>query len=251
MRRVLLLILVLLLPTAVLAESLALPKAQSIEEAEAFVLYPPEEGVAEVQRGFIRYIAQHRGNDPEMFRKQYWLGGPEGSALDLTAQTGRNGVPYLYHAGNMCTRAAFSMAMSYLGIDVTPGAISATTGQRDMDPPYKEISDLYGLELVQPKAHIFDTMMDNYLSDPRYSPVYVYLRMPDGGNHAVLVIAALPQKSQFVILDPSAMLLQGQPHRAYMVAFNRLRTRIENSTFRQALRGCEIIGLYQWCLPAD
>lgn len=256
LRRMMMLLALVLMPCAALAEDAAeavasLREAKSIAEVEQFVLYPPEGGLADAKRGYIRYIAQHRANDTEYFRKLYWMGSPEGTELDLTEKRQANGEPYEYSVANMCTRAAYSMALSYLGIDMTPGDMSATTGLRDMDPPYEEISDLFGLERVMPEAHVFDTMMANYLSDPNYSPVYVYFRRPDGDPHAFLVVAALPQKSRFLVVDPSAMLAKGESHRVYMVAFNWARTEIDTSTFRYELRGGEVIGLYQWKLPTE
>lgn len=230
--------------------SLAPPQLRqisSIEEAEAFLLYPPEDGVSGVQAGFIRLIAQHRANDP-MFRKQYWLGGEEGGDFDLTLQKNRNGREYNFHAGNMCTRAAYSMALSYLGVDVTPGDMTALTGRRDLNPPYDKVSELFGVELIQPRSYIFDTMVENYLNDPSYSPVYVYLQLPNGQQHSLLVIGKLPEKSRYIVLDPSGIWLYGQQHRVYMMSFNKTRAEVVNSTFRVEYAGSRVLKLYQWRL---
>ena len=140
------------------------------EQAEAFLLYPPEDGVCGVQPGRIRLIAQHRAGD-SAFREEYWLGGEAGSDLDLTLQKNRYGHVYTFHAGNMCTRAAYSMALSYIGVDVTPGSMSALTGKRNLDPPYRLVTPLVGVELIQPRAYAFDTMVENYMTDFSYSPV--------------------------------------------------------------------------------
>lgn len=215
------------------------------EEAEAFLLYPPEDGICSARPGYIRLIAQHRAGD-SAFREEYWLGGEPGSDLDLTLQKNRYGHVYTFHAGNMCTRAAYSMALSYLGVDVTPGGMSALTGRRNLDPPYKLVSPLVGVELVQPRAHAFDTMVENYMTDASYSPVYVYIRKPDGQDHALLVIGKLPEKSRYLVLDPSGMWLFGQQHRVYMVAFNKTRVQIVNSTFREEYAGSQVLQVYQW-----
>ncbi len=246
-------LIVLLLLGGMLCPALAesspafLRAADTVEEAEAFLLYPPEEGIAGVETGYIRLIAQHRANDPA-FREEYWLGGEKGGVLDLTLQENRYGHVYTFHAGNMCTRAAYAMALSYLGVDVTPGSMSAMTGRRDMNPPYPAISDMMGVELVQPRSHVFDTMVENYLTDPSYSPVYVYIRKPDGQDHALLIIGKLPEKSRYLVLDPSGMWAFGQQHRIYMMAFNKTRAEVVNSTFRQEFAGSRVLQVYQWRL---
>lgn len=251
LRRLIPLLLTLLLACPTLAEE-ALPDALSLcvtpEEAERFLLYPPEDGISGVQAGYIRLIAQHRAGDVA-FREEYWLGGEKGSPLDLTLQQNRYGHVYTFHAGNMCTRAAYSMALSYLGVDVTPGAMSAMTGRRDMDPPYPAVTEMLGVELVEPRSHVFDTMVENYISDPSYSPVYVYIRRPNGQDHALLVIAKLPEKSRYLVLDTSGMWLHGQQHRIYMMAFNKTRVEVVNCTFRDEFVGSRILALYQWRLP--
>lgn len=225
----------------------SLREADTAGEAEAFLLYPPEDGISGVQAGYIRLISQHRANDPT-FRREYWLGGVEGDALDLSLQENRYGHAYTFHAGNMCTRAAYSMALSYLGVDATPGSMSAMTGKRDLNPPYTKVSRMLGVELVQPKAHVFDTMVDNYLNDPSYSPVYVYIRMPNGQDHALLIVGKLPEASRYLVLDPSGMWLHGTQHRIYMMSFNKLRSAVVNSTFRDEYAGSKVQQVYQWRL---
>lgn len=248
-------LLMLLLACPALAEApvlelypLLLRDCTTPEQAEAFLLYPPEDGITDVRQGHIRLIAQHRAGD-SAFREEYWLGGEAGGDLDLTLQKNRYGHVYTFHAGNMCTRAAYSMALSYLGVDVTPGSMSEMTGKRNLDPPYKLVSPLVGVELVQPKAHAFDTMLENYMTDASYSPVYVYIRKPDGQDHALLVIGKLPEKSRYLVLDPSGMWLFGQQHRVYMVAFNKTRVQIVNSTFRDEYAGSQVLQVYQWRRP--
>lgn len=228
----------------------ALRSAVTAEEAEAFLLYPPEDGLADVEAGYIRLVSQHRAGDPA-FRDGYWLGGEAGGDLDLTLQKNRYGHVYTFHVGNMCTRAAYSMALSYLGADVTPGSMSAMTGRRNLDPPYSSVSAMVGVEMVQPRAHVFDTMVENYLTDPSYSPVYVYIRKPDGQDHALLIIGKLPETSQYLVLDPSGMWLRGEQHRIYMMAFNKTRAKVVNSTFRTDYAGSTVLQLYQWRLVPE
>lgn len=225
---------------------LSLRSASSVEEVEAFLLYPAEADSG-VQPGYIRYISQHRANDP-VFRTEYWLGGPEDSDLNLNRTVSVFSIPYGFHAGNMCTRAVYSMALSYLGIDMTPGAMSAALNRRDLDPPYTEISSLLGVELVQPQAFIFNTLMENYLTDPACSPVYLYLTKPDGQEHTLLVVAKLPEPSQYLVIDPSALWLHGEPYRIHMIALNRMRTQIIHATFRDEYAGSTVLQAYQWRL---
>lgn len=251
LRRFIALFLLLLLTCSAAAEDADLPSSlrecDTVEEADAFLLYPPVGGIASVIPGYIRLVPQHRAGDPA-FREEYWLGGEKGSDLDLTLQENRYGHVYNFHAGNMCTRAAYSMALSYLGVDMTPGAMSAMTGKRDLNPPYSAVSEMVGVERVKPSSHVFDTMVENYLSDPSYSPVYVYIRKPDGQDHALLVIAKLPEKSRYLVLDPSGMWLNGQQYRIYMMSFNKTRSQVVNSTFRSDYAGSKVLALYQWRL---
>lgn len=241
-------LLLALLCAAALAEAPAsLPAATTVEEVESFLIYPPEDDLAGVQAGYVRLIPQHRAGD-DMFRDGYWIGGEVGGDFDLTRQKNRYGHPYTYHVGNMCTRAVYSMALSYLGIDMTPGDMSALIGRRDMNPPYKSVSRLVGVELVEPRSFVFDTMMNNYLADPSYSPVYLYVRKPDGQDHALLVVAATDEPSRYLVVDPSGMWLNGVQHRVYMIALNKTRAQIVNSDFRTDYAGSKVLRLYQWRL---
>lgn len=228
-----------------------LRQALTAEEADAFLLYPPEDGVTGVEAGFIRLVSQHRANDA-FFRDEYWMGGDPDSDLNLTRKESINSYVYPFHAGNMCTRAVYSMALSYLGVDVTPGDMSALTGRRNLDPPYDDVTALIGVERVQPRSNLFDNMVNNYLADDSYSPVYVHVRKPDGTDHALLVIAKLPEKSRYLVLDPSGMWLHGQQVRIYTMVFNFTREEVVNSTFREEYAGSQVMQVFQWRrLPGD
>ena len=249
MRRIVLLLLLLFVIPAFAEEDFPaeLRFCDTIEEAGVFLMHPPEDGISGVEAGYIRLIAQHRAGD-DAYRAEYWLGGEPDSTLDLNLQQNRYGHVYTFHAGNMCTRAAYSMALSYIGVDATPGAMSLMTGKRDMNPPYVTVSGMVGVELVQPKSHVFDTMMENYMTDPTYTPVYVYIRRPDGQDHALLVIGKLPQAGRYLVLDPSGMWAFGHQHRIYMMSFNKTRSQVVNSTFREEFAGSKVLALYQWRL---
>lgn len=251
MRRLILLLLLLtLLPTALLAEEapLTLRSATTAAEVKQFLLLPKKFALVSAKRGYIRYISQNEERD-DMFRVKYWLGGEMGSALDLTLKE-RHSVKYPYHAGMMCSRAVYSMALSYLGVDITPGEMSAMVNSRNLDEPYDIISWLSGVERVKPEANVFNTMMENYLSDDSYSPVYLYFRRPNGTSHAVLVVAANPQRTRFFVVDSNPPQSGGKLYRVYFIALNKQRTEIVNSTFKEQLKGSKVVQICQWRLPA-
>ena len=250
MRRLALLLLILLLPTLVLCEETAapqrLPNAATAEAVEEFLLLPSKYSTNSVEKGYIRYISQNSETD-DAFRKRYWLGGDEGSVLDLTL-TERQGVKYAFHTGNMCSRAVYSMALSYLGIDMTPGDMSAMMHSRNLDEPYDMISWKLGLERISSREMRFNDMFDNYVNDDSYSPVYLYFRRPNGSCHSVLVVAREPDTGRFLVVDANAQRTGGKLYRVYFISLDKSRTKIINSTFRNALVGSEVLQVYQWHL---
>lgn len=253
MRRVLAcLMLLMLLPCAVFGENeaadlpMSIRDATSIEEVEEFLLMPGKYNLAGVKRGYVRYIGQNEERD-EAFRAGYWLGGEKGSVLDLTLRE-RRGVKFPFHAGNMCSRAVYSMALSYLGVDMTPGDISRMMNSRNLDEPYDIISWKVGVERVSPSKDAFNTMMENYFTDESYSPVYLYFRRPNGSTHAVLVVAAIPDKGRFLVVDVNPPQSKGKLYRVYFISLNKKRDQIINSTFRDYLKGSKVLQLHQWQL---
>ncbi len=250
MRRLALLVLIMLLPALVLCEETAapqrLPNAATAQEVEQFLLLPPKYSTNSAEKGYIRYISQNSETD-DAFRKRYWLGGDEGSILDLTL-TERQGVKYAFHTGNMCSRAVYSMALSYLGIDMTPGDMSAMMNSRNLDEPYDMISWKLGLERVTATSKAFNTFFDNYVNDDSYSPLYLYFRRPNGTCHSVLVVAREPDTGRFLVVDANAQRTGGKLYRVYFISLDKSRTKIINSTFRNALVGSEVLQVYQWHL---
>lgn len=251
----LLLMIIMLLPSLVLSEEaeteapLTLPAAASAEEVKQFLLLPPKYSTNSVKRGYIRYISQNEERD-DAFRKRYWLGGEEGSLLDLTLKE-RRGVKFAYHAGVMCSRAVYSMALSYLGVDVTPGDMSAMMNTRNLDEPYDIITWKLGLERVTAEEDAFNTLYENYVTDDSYSPVYLYFRRPNGTCHSVLVVAREPDTGRFLVVDSNAMRTGGKLYRVYFISLNKARTKIINSTFREMLVGSEVLQVHQWRLLED
>ena len=252
MRRLLILLAVLLLAaSAVLAEDapLTLRTATSAEEVEQFLLLPEGDDVAPVKRGYIRYIAQNLKRDPA-YRKAYWLGSEEGSVLDLTL-TQRYGHEFDYHIGVMCTRASYSMILSYFGIDMSPGKMSEITGSRNLYEPYAEISEMVGLEFYDLGRRHFDEMVADYLNDDSYSPVYLYFKKPNGSNHSVIIVGYMPDTGRYLVVDSNPYFAFGEPYRVYFMSFNLKRTRVINSTFADELVGSVLLEVWQWRLPPE
>lgn len=243
---ILLALMLLLVPAQAEDTPLTLRTASSIEEAESFLLLPEDEAPAAVVPGYIRYISQSQKRDPS-FCKEYWLGGEEGSVLDLTLKE-RYGVTFDFHTGVMCTRAAYSMVLSYFGIDMSPGEMSRVTGNRNLYEPYTEISELMGVEMVSVKNNRFNTMVNNYLTDESYSPVYLYFKKPNGVNHAVLVVAYLEEQGRYLVVDSSPFWVNGEPYRVFFIALNKARSKIINSTFYDELVGSTVLQVQQWKL---
>ena len=182
-----------------------------------------------------------------MFRAGYWRGGEQGSVLDLTLKE-RYGIKFPFHAGVMCSRAVYSMALSYLGVDVTPGDMSRMMNSRNLDEPYDIISWKVGVERVEAKSNVFNTMFENYLSDESFSPVYLYFRRPNGTTHAVLVVARNPDTGRFMVVDSNPPQSGSKLYHVYFISLNKQRTEIINSTFKKELKGSKVLQLYQWQL---
>lgn len=250
MRRLLMICLLLMLSLPALCEEAAEPasmrEATSAEEVEALLIMPGKFNLAGVEKGKVRYIGQNEETD-NMFRTGYWLGGEKGSALDLTL-TERYGTQFPFHAIVMCSRSVYSMALSYLGIDLTPGDMSRMLNTRNLDEPYDIISQQCGVERVTPEANVFNTMFDNYLTDERCSPIYLYFRRPNGTSHAVLVVARDPDTGRFMVIDTNPPQARGRLYRVYFISLNKQRTEIINSTFKEQLKGSKVLQLYQWRL---
>lgn len=244
MRRLLLMVLALcLLPGCVWASSL--PECTTADEVLPWLLFPQDGTICGVQQGYVRYVSQSPAKDP-LFCADYWLGGEPGGELDLTLETDGTGEPYPYYCGNMCTRAVYSMALSFLGVDCTPGDMSRLLNLRDLTEPYDEVSALLGVEQVRYGSNIFKKMYRNYTTDPaHYSPVYVYLERPTGSRHAVLVVGQ-EKNGRYLVIDPAAHLLEDKPVYVYNIRFNPAIREIINSTFRREYQGGAVVRCYQW-----
>lgn len=229
-------------------ESLSLPQCQTVEQVVALLRYPADGAQpVDAERGFIRYISQDTTKEPD-FCMAYWLGGEPGGDLDLTLEVGRFKKPYDYYARNMCTRAVYSMALSYLGIDMTPGGMSAMLEKRDISAPYDEVTDLLPeLEQVTFSTYVFQSMFEAYQSDAGYSPVYLYIRRPDNSTHALLVVAR-HENGRYIVIDPKYHEVKGEPVHVYTIALDKTCRKIVNSDFRAEQAGSKILQYHQWRL---
>ena len=249
---------VLALVLAMLASAMAetpqsLPQCVTKEDVEAWVDFGLEEeddGIPSekaVEAGRVRHIAQDMAEDPT-FIGWYWLGGEEGSKLDLTQRTYGVGQQYRYYCGNMCTRAVYSMALSYLGVDCTPGDMSALMGERDLAEPYDMVTEaLGGLERVTFSQFIFDQMYAQYEQDSSYSPVYMYFRKDTGAAHALLIVARTEKENGFWVVDPAGNSKDGGKVHVFAIRFNPVKKKIIASTFEKYVNST-VVCFCQWRL---
>lgn len=196
-------------------------------------------------RGAVRLIVQTRRDD--MFCADYWRSGEEKGEFDLTAKENRYGAPYAYYIGTMCTRAVYSMALSYLGVDMTPVDMSVLAQRRTLNEPYDEITALVdGLARRGLTEATFDEMMAQYLNDERYSPLYIYMKRTNGVGHALLIVGYNAERKRFVAVDPSPRGFQGDTVRTYELSFAQNRQRVMRCPYAKDLEGAKVLQVYQW-----
>lgn len=246
MRRFICLLLALccLLPLAAQAEeALTLLNADTVDEVNQFVLLPQGEELPAPEAGKIRYISLNTKDSA--FRQSSWVS----DRYDLTTKAGG----YKADIANMHNRAVYCMALSYLGVDVTPVMMSELAGSRDVTAPYDAVTSKLGvkLERVQPKAYVFDTMVENYLTDSSYSPVMCTFRTKAGELYTVLIVAFIPSTGGFIICDAAAPRLDGEYLHSYKMAWHVVRRFVLSSAFYDKFYESEVIALYQWRLVEE
>lgn len=121
-----------------------------------------------VEAGKIRYIAQDP--DDPLFVKEYWTG----KAYDLRKK-----------ANQSCTRAVFSMALSWLDIDCTPVRMSELAKGENIIHTYDPVCRL--LKNVVRTEGDLETLWAEYEAG-RASPVLLHFTYDDS-MHAVLLAA--------------------------------------------------------------
>ena len=246
MRRFICLLLALccLLPLAAQAEeTLTLLNADTVDEVNQLLLLPQGDELPTPETGKIRYISLNTAD--AAFRQSAWVS----DLYDLTTKAGG----YKADMRNMHNRAVYCMALSYLGVDVTPVMMSELAGSRDVTAPYDAVTAQLGvkLERVEPKSHVFDTMVENYLTDPSYSPVMCTFRTKAGDIYTVLIVAYIPSTGGFIICDAAAPRLDGEHLHAYKMAWHIVRRFVLSSAFYDKFYESEVIALYQWRLVEE
>ncbi len=121
------------------------------------------------EEGKIRFVAQDPA-DPSYVR-DYWL------SMKFDLRKGSKG---------MCTRACFSMALSYLGIDCTPVAMSDLCWSESIFYTYDAVCKKLGN--VERTAGDLETLWESY-SAGEGSPVMIHFTYENGGMHAVLAVS--------------------------------------------------------------
>lgn len=240
MRRLLCLLMALcLFIPAALADHLTLQTADTVEEIEQFLLLPAGGEIPTPEAGRIRFVSINQKD--AAFSADMW----KSDRYDLTTKAGG----YLADVNNMHSRAVYCMAMSYLGIDVTPVMMSEMSSSRDVSAPYDAVTKQLGnVVRVQPAAYVFDTMVENYLTDSSYSPVFAQIRKPNGALHTVLIVGFIPSTGGFIICDPAAPKLDGKTLHAYKMAWHVMRQVVLSSAFYDAFYASEVVALHQWRL---
>lgn len=243
MRRIVLLLLLLcLLPAAVPAETApALRAGTTAEDILAFVDLPSGDTLPAATRGRIRFVSMNARD--AAFHADFW----KNDQYDLT-QKGSYRADYR----NMHDRAVYCMALSCLGVDITPVMMSTLAGSRDVSAPFDNVTaKLEGVERVEFKAHHFDTAVENYLTDDRYSPVFVKVKRPDGALHTVMVVGYIPSTGGFIICDPEARVLDGANQHVYKMAWHVMRQVVLASDFWDLFYASQVQAVYQWRLVTE
>ena len=238
MRRLLALLMLICLCVPVLAEELTLTTAHTVEDVNSFIDLPDSEAIPVAQAGRIRFVSLNARD--AAFHKDLWAD----ETCDLTVKGS-----YRADYRNMHDRAAYSMALSYLGVDVSPVMMSQLAGSRDVSAPFDGVTArIPGVERVEYKAHLFDSAVENYLNDPSYSPVMVKVRRPEGSLHTVLVVGYIPATGGFIICDPAAPAQDGVNLHAYKMAWHVVRQVVLASDFWDMFYGSTVEQVYQWRL---
>ncbi len=127
------------------------------------------DGKEAVEAGRIRLVTQMR--DDPCFVKSLW----KNTAYDLTDK-----------CRTMCTRAVFSMAMSYLGIDCSPVRMSEITRAEELFYTYEKVAEKLG-NISRVKGTV-EELWELY-EGGGYSPVCVHFSYTGERMHSLLLIA--------------------------------------------------------------
>ena len=208
----------------------------NMSDANKMVIYSTDNLPKDVIEGKVRHIPQVR-TDP-YYCADYWKSG----GYDTSGSS-----------GSLCTRAVYSMALSYLGVDCTPGKMAKlmeTTG--DIATVYydqvteKLQSEYPGLSLSN--SGKLSELYENYANDKSFSPVYVrFGAYGDSVGHAALVIGRDPTNpNKYFCVEPSFSgdTKESVVHVVTMVV-NSAETTATDYTWASC-RGRSITACYQW-----
>ena len=152
----------------------------SLDEAENMLILSDE--VEDVRAGKIRYVAQVKSD--KYYSKDFYTWGK--GVID---------------SSNKCTRASASMALSFLGIDLTPGKMSDLMKKADIPSPIASVPDMVD-EVEKVKSTKFKTLFENYNDNPdEYTPVVAYFNYKSS-QHAVVIYAF--DGTYYYAADPAA-----------------------------------------------
>lgn len=105
-----------------------------------------------------------------------------------------NNVDYTGGAGSECGAASSSMAVSYLGVDISPGEICYRSGNGKI--PFETAWIFWSG--ITPRLNFDGSQFGNYFNDYendasyKYSPVIIHLTVyPGSNNHFVVVIGKI------------------------------------------------------------
>lgn len=213
----------------------------SISEGKAILDFPPSSSsVGTVQKGRIRYVGQILA-DPK-FSSSYW----KNSRYDFVSDKSCQG---------MCTRAVFSMALSYLGIDLTPVKMSELTGLADIDAPYDSVlKAMTGYPSVARVKTTVSQAYSNYLNNPNYSPAYLHFDY--GSSLHCLLIVGKKSANTYIVVDPSVRSNSASGmsnEHVYEITINETSKTITSVAYNgkaawTSWNGAEYSGANQWYL---
>ncbi len=144
-------------------------KMNLLKQVHEMILGTDENVPTEVADGMVRYVCQDPGD--ALFVKEYWAS----KDFDLRSV-----------ANQKCTRAVMSMALSYLGIDCTPVAMSELLRSKKIFYTYDAVCEKLGN--VRRTEGNLETLWTAYEAGEA-SPVMLHFTYSDGGMHGVLLVA--------------------------------------------------------------
>ena len=198
----------------------------SFDEAKGMVDFSTS--VAGTTAGRIRYMAQVTGDS--YFVSDYWK---------YTA----NGTTGTISPGNKCTRCALSMALSYLGLDYTPGYMSTLYGSSNIPSPLVDVpAKIDAVSRVD--SSNFDLLWSNYAANMNYTPVVLYFDYlhPNDNTmheHAILVIGQ--NGNTYYAVDSAA----NQTHLVEFT-FNADKSAIATCSYERYANSSKIKASCQW-----